>query len=141
MPITLREPAGPEPAAWSLTAGMRRLNLGAIDGGRLLPPVLVRRGGVVDTGDGVGMQAASAGPVRSIGRARLAAGKTGGVGGQVAESIASPAIGLVVIGRPTRRAGLNACGHIGVGLIERGAGTAVARAAVRGPGSWPGKEE
>jgi hypothetical protein len=119
---------------------MRRLNLGAIDGGRLLPPVLVRRGGVVDTSDGVGMQAASAGPVRSIGRARLAAGKIGGVGGQVAESIASPAIGLV-IGRPTRRAGLNACGHFGVGLIERGADTAVARAAVRGPSSWPGKEE
>src|SRR6266480_3588731 len=119
---------------------MRRLNLGAVDGGRLLPPVLMRRGGVVDTSDGVGMQGASAGPMRSMGRARLAAGKTGGVGGQVAEPIASRATGsgdraACPRGRP------QCVRAFGVGLIERGAGTAVGRAAVRGPGSWPGKEE
>jgi hypothetical protein len=51
--------------------------------------------------------------MRPMGRARLAAGETGGVGGQVAEPIASPGYRGLVIGPPTRGAGLNVCGHLG----------------------------
>jgi len=69
-------------------------------------------GGAVDTSDGVGMQAASAGPMRSMGRARLAAGKTAGWAGRWL-SRSPPRLLGPVIGPPTRRAGLNIGGHLG----------------------------